>query len=111
MPLTRFRLRTLMIAVAGVAVVLGGSVALERHRRRAAYGPLLRQASESEKWNRELVEALTRRIPEDPEHFRYWADYYAKQAAIDARRKRYYQRQMDRPPWESDHDPEDQDEF
>lgn len=89
-----------MIAVAVVASLLGGMIALERHRQREHYGVFLRRASEQEELARELVEALTRRIPEDPEHFKYWSAYYAKEAERHAREKRRIQRRMDHLPWE-----------
>ena len=101
MRLPRMTTRRWMIAVAVVAVAFGGRIELERCRQRAQYGELLREVSEYEKENREQAEELTRRIPEDPDHFKYWSAYYARQAAHYARQKRQLEQEIARLPWES----------
>ena len=107
MRLPRFRIWTLMIAVALVAIVFGCWMELERVWRRAEYGDRLRSYSEREKENTEQAEELKRRIPEDPDHFKHWSAYYAKQAAAAAREKRRLERLIARQPWEPDPDDED----
>jgi DNA-binding transcriptional regulator of glucitol operon len=46
MRIPRFRIRTLMIAVAVVAIAFGACLALERHWQRAHYNSLIRTASD-----------------------------------------------------------------
>jgi hypothetical protein len=98
-----------MIAVAVVAIAFGGWIEHYRYRQRTNYGSLLQHFANEEKENREQAEELARRIPEDPKHFKYWSDYYAREAAYSARQKRQLEREIARLPWEPYPDSEDTD--
>ena len=102
----RFRLRTLMIAVAIVGIVSGGVAALGRLWQQARYGDYFRHYSEQERDAEDLSEELARRVPEDPDHFKYWSAYYANQARDYARNRRLIEREM-RLPWEPTPDSRD----